>query len=79
MRAINKLRNYILEDEFRINILENKINIVNFTKIGTISETSIEVYNDDSKIIISGKNLVISKLLNNEMLITGIIKSIELR
>jgi sporulation protein YqfC len=79
MRAINKLRTYILEDEFRINILQDKINIINFTKIGSISETSIEVYNDDNKIVINGKNLVISKLLNNEMLITGIIKSVELR
>lgn len=79
MRAINKLRTYILEDEFRINILQDKINIINFTKIGSISETNIEVYNDDNKIVINGKNLVISKLLNNEMLITGIIKSVELR
>lgn len=78
MKAINKLRSYILEEEFRINILENKINIVNYTKIGNITENSIDVYNDDTKIIIKGKNLVISKLMNNEMLITGIVKSIEL-
>ncbi len=78
MRAINKLRSYILEEEFRINILDNKINIVNYTKIGNITENNIDIYNEETKIIIKGKNLVISKLVDNEMLITGIIKSIEL-
>lgn len=77
MNLINKFRSYLLEEEFKINILKNKVNIVNYKKIKKISVDEIIISSGDEIIIIKGKNLVLSKLLNYEILITGIVQKLE--
>ncbi|MDD3453166.1 MAG: YabP/YqfC family sporulation protein [Bacilli bacterium] len=79
MKYLDKFREYILEQEFKIIILNNKINIVNYDKIDHFDFNKIIVRYMKERIIINGDNLVISKLLNDELLITGNIKTIELR
>lgn len=79
MKLINKLRNYIEDNEFRITILPNKVDIINYEKIYEIENDYIIVKYEKGLITVRGKNLVISKLMNDEVLITGIISNIELR
>ena len=78
--SINKyLRSYILEEEFKITILNNKINIVNYTSLGTFDDSTININYNNGSIIIKGSNLVVSRLMNNEILISGNINSLEFR
>ena len=79
MNFIKNIRSYILEDELQINVFKDKVNIVNYTKIGHFDNTKVMVYYNEGLIEIKGEKLVVSKLLNNEILITGVIKNIELR
>lgn len=73
-----KIKDYVIDDRLKINIFENKINIVNYIDIVTIETERICVLSKLKKIIIKGKNLTLNKLLENEVLISGDIKSIEL-
>lgn len=68
---MRKIKDYIRQDEFKIYLKNNIINIQNFTKIGNVSNFEIIVYNDNQKIIINGEKLYIKKLLDNEILIIG--------
>lgn len=79
MQIIKNLRSYLLEDEFQIRILENRVNIVNYDSIGQIDSNKVTLKHNKETIIITGDHLVISKLLTNEILVTGNIKNIELR
>ncbi|MFV0249465.1 MAG: YabP/YqfC family sporulation protein [Bacilli bacterium] len=79
MQLINKVRSYLLEDEFKMIVLENRINIVNYTKIGHFDNSKVEIYHNDGKLLILGKNLVVSKLIKDEILISGLINNIEFR
>ena len=79
MGIINSIRSYILEEEFKITILNNKINIVNFTSLGTIDNNKVVIYYKEGFVDIKGSNLVVSKLMNEELLISGNIKSLEFR
>ena len=74
---LNNLRTYILEDEFKITIFNNKIDILNYIEIDHFDDTKIIVRYNKGHIVIKGENLTISKLLNDELLILGNIKSIE--
>ena len=75
MNIFNNIRNYIGEDEFKLIIYSDKINIINYNKINEITNKKVIIQND--KIItIEGKNLETIKILNNELLIKGIINSI---
>lgn len=69
---------YILEDEFKITILENRVNIVNYTSIGHFDDEKVIVWKDNRCIVVKGQKLTISKLLHDEILITGILKEIAL-
>lgn len=71
------IRNYILEEEFKLIYLNNKINIVNYTDIGHFDSNKIIIRNNNKSIIIDGNNLIITKLLKDELLIEGKIKGIK--
>ena len=69
----------MVNNEFVINIYEDKINIINYSNIGAIEESKIIVNGNNKMILINGEHLVLKKLLNDEILIAGNIKKIEFR
>ena len=79
MKLVKKVRDYLLDDEFKIIMLNNRINISNYDKIEYLDEEKIIIKYEKQKIEIKGKNLTVSKLLNQEILISGDIKEIEMR
>ena len=79
MKIINGIRSYILEDELKITIINNKINIINYTDIGHFDSNKIVVKVESGEIIVKGNDLVVSKLMNSEILITGNFSNIEFR
>lgn len=79
MKIINKFRSYILEDEFSMNVYKDKIDIINYTTIGQIDTNKMIIYYDGGTIIINGKNLTLLKMLDDEILISGLINNIELK
>ena len=75
---LRDLRNYILENDFRINYIKNKLNIINYEYIDHCSDDKVMIRYSEGVLVIKGENLIISKLLDDEILISGIIKTIEL-
>lgn len=74
-----KIKNYFLENELKVIYFQNKVNIVNYESIGHFDSNKIIVRKQNGSIIINGTNLVVSKLLNDEILIDGKISNIEFR
>ena len=72
------LREYIFETDFKINIANNQIDIVNYDSVESVSNNKISLSYEKGILNIIGENLVIKKLLNDEILIEGILKNIEL-
>ena len=70
MKLFNDIRNLINEDNFKIIIYDNYIDIINYSKIINISDNLLTI-KSNKKILIYGKNLKINKLLDNELLIMG--------
>lgn len=79
MGIIKNFRSYLLEDNFSINILKDKVDIINYNNIGQIDSNKIIVYYDEGMVIVNGKDLSLIKMIDNELLISGLINSIELR
>ena len=74
LKSINR---YIKNNEFSVNILENYININNFIDITVLESNKIVLEIPNGYLRILGNNLIIKKLLNNEVVITGFINSLE--
>lgn len=77
LKLVRSIDNYINDKKFSILYKNNKLDIINYTKIMDFSDTKISINYLDSKYIIIGTNLVISKMLEEEVLITGNIEGIS--
>lgn len=78
MKLISKLDKFLEEKDYEIIIKENKVNIINYMEIMDFSSSKFSIKCDKQIINIEGKNLIISKMLDNEVLITGIIYNIRI-
>lgn len=75
---ISKIVDYIKDDKLKIRYIDNSVNIVNYDNILEIKNNMVTVIKDKKIIIIKGNDLKLNKLLDKEILITGIINKIEL-
>ena len=76
---IKNIRYYILEEEFKIIIKQNKLNIVNYIELIDFNEYEIKVKYVNGILLVNGNNLILKKILNDELLIEGYISKIEFR
>ncbi len=73
------IRSYFLDEEFELIYLPNQIDIINYSEIESFDEEKIRIRSSKGTILISGKDLTISKLLEDEVLISGEVLKIEFR
>jgi len=78
MRIMKKIINYIKDENFKIIYINNSVNIVNYDKIVEIKEDVITILKENKLLFIKGNDLRLNKLLDREILITGLISKIEL-
>ena len=55
------------------------VNVINYEEIREFTDTLIVIKDKNNLYKITGKNLVVSKMQDNEILITGVINNIEFR
>jgi len=79
MNLVNNIRSYLLDEDFKIFILNNKLNIVNYIELIDFNDYEVKIKYIKGLLIVKGKNLVVKKILNDELLIEGSISNIELR
>ena len=79
MRTIDRLNNYLRDNQFRITLYDNnKVDIINYDDIKDFDINKVIIKSQTKKIIIEGLNLTINKMLDDEVLIEGIISNIRI-
>ncbi len=73
-----EIRDYCIDNVFHFSYQNEKLNVVNYLEVLVLEEARISLRCDLGLMIIKGENLSIQKLLDQEILISGKIKSIEL-
>lgn len=76
---LKDIRSYILDNKFKINIYENNIDIVNYKEIDHFDDKIIIVRHEKGILTVKGENLIITKLVEDELLINGKIRNIEFK
>lgn len=71
MKLVRMIDEYITDKNFSIIYKNNRLNIINYSEIIDFSSTLISVRYENTTYHIEGKELVISKMMDNEILITG--------
>ena len=73
------LKDYIYNQKAQILIIDNKVDILNYEDIISFSDNKIILKYDKRNLIINGTDLIIAKLMDDEVLIKGNIINIEFR
>ena len=73
---LGKLKDYINDKEFRLTLFNDRIYVVNYLKIIALEDERISFLTSNSRIVIKGTNLCLNKLLEDEVLISGVVSSI---
>lgn len=76
---LKNIRSYILEEEFKVILKQNKLNIINYIELIDFNDYEIKIKYIDGILLINGNNLILKKILNEELLIEGNISKIEFR
>ncbi|MGN1358522.1 MAG: YabP/YqfC family sporulation protein [Bacilli bacterium] len=78
MKLVDRLGDYLYDNEYKIIVKKNQVDIVNYDEIIDFSLNKISVKYRNKIFVIEGTNMVISKMLDNEILITGNISSLRI-
>lgn len=76
---MNRLNNYLYDREYKIIIKENSVDIINYDEIIDFTLNKISLKYKNKIISIEGTNLVITKMMDNEVLITGFINIVSIK
>lgn len=78
MENIRKIVNYIKDNNFKIIYLNNSINVINYDSVLEVKANIVSLKKEDKIIHIKGEDLRLNKLMDDEILVTGMIKIIEM-
>lgn len=74
---LEKITNFVIDKEFRLTLYNDKLHIINYKEILSLTDDNLIVSTLKGKIFITGSNLTLLKLIEKEVLISGKIKNIE--
>ena len=71
------LDRYLVDKSYSITIKNNSVHIINYLELEDFSSTRVVVRYEEGRTVLLGQDLVVSKMLGDELLIIGKIKTIE--
>lgn len=77
MRIVKNLQNFLLDQDYYIDIFNNCIHVYYYEELLSLSEKKIELKLKEFILEINGENLVVSRLDNHEILIKGTINEMR--
>lgn len=77
MQLINRVRNFLVDQNYYIDIYENKVHIFHYVDIIKLQDEEIVLQMDGFQIVLTGANFRVGRLENREILISGIIENLK--
>ncbi len=77
MRIMKNLQNFLLDQDYYIDIFNNCIHVYYYEDLLTLSSNLIELKLKEFSLKIEGSNLTVSAMDNHEILIKGVIDSLR--
>ncbi len=74
---LSRVKDYILDEEFRITFFENRFLGINFLKILSLEEGRVSFSTSYGRVVVKGEGFTLNRLLENEVLISGRVDQVE--
>lgn len=77
MKIFDRMNNYLLDREFKVEVFSNNVHIINFEELLDFNNKEVKVKHNKKIVVVKGKDLVVTKMVEDEILITGLIEIIK--
>lgn len=77
VRLFDKLDRYLVDNEYKVTIEKDRVHIINYIEIMDFSSNRVVVRYRGGFTTLEGVDLVVSKMMDDELVIEGKLKSIE--
>ena len=77
MKFFKNFDRYLMDLDYKITIYKNKVHVMNYLEVVDFSDTRVVIRYEEGESIFNGKNLIVSRMQDSELLIEGKIISIE--
>ena len=74
---LSRVKDYILNQEFRITFFENRLLAINFIKILSLEEERVSFLTSYGRVVVKGREFSLIRLLESEVLVSGIVENVE--
>jgi sporulation protein YqfC len=78
LKIFDRIDNYLIDKKYKIIIMKNYLDIINYDEILDFSDKEIKVRYKEGITKIIGDNLVISRMLDDEIVVIGNIISLDI-
>ena len=79
MRIIKNLQNFLMDQDYYIDIYNNCLHVYYYESLDHLSDTLIECKLKEFTLIIEGKELIVSNMDNHEILVKGLINNLRFK
>ena len=71
MRIIKNIQNFLMDQDYYIDIFNNCLHVYYYEELITLTDTLIELKLKEFNLIVEGESLIVSGMDNREILIKG--------
>ncbi len=71
------INRYFNDLDFRYTVYSNMLHIINYTKVLSLEEKRVSILVNNKRIVFKGDNFILKKMLDNEVLIRGVVLGVE--
>lgn len=71
------INRYFNDLDFRYTVYSNMLHIINYTKVLSLEEKRVSILFNNKRIVFKGDNFILKKMLDNEVLIRGVVLGVE--
>lgn len=75
---LSRVKDYILDQEFRLTLLEGRFLAINFIKILSLEEDRVSFSVAFGRVVVKGESFTLQRLLDNEVLVGGVVEGVEM-
>lgn len=76
MQLVNKVRSFLVDQNYYIDIYEDNIHIFHYIDIMKLQNEEIILQMDGFRLILIGENFRVKRLENREILVSGLLKNL---
>ncbi len=76
---LKQIVEYIKEEEFKLTIYRDRVHIMNYQELLSLENNMIRIKGTDQRYYVKGKDLIVNRLLNKEILIVGKFLEVEIK